>query len=107
MWQILKSVADPDLQIREGREGDGHPDPEIRGGGGLKKNFLGPFRASVSSKNEGGPPLDPSLKMVDELNPLQNPTQHSDTSRVVQKAQLDQNQYLWSARPVNSQAQRI
>ena len=32
---------DPDLQIR-GREGGGHPDPEIRGESGLKKNFFGP-----------------------------------------------------------------
>ena len=56
----------------------------------------------------GGAPLDPPLKMVDELNPLQNPTQHTDTSRVVQKAQLDQNKYLWSGRPgFNSEAQRI
>ena len=30
-------MADQHLQIREG---GGHPDPEIRGGGGLKKNFL-------------------------------------------------------------------
>ena len=52
--------------------------------------------------------MDPPLKMVDELNPLQNPTQHTDTSRVVQKAQLDQNQYLWSGRPgFNSAAQHI
>ena len=50
MWQILKSVADPDLQIREGREGDGHPDPEIRGGGGLKKNFLDPSGLSFVEK---------------------------------------------------------
>ena len=34
---MIPSVADPDLQIREG--GTGHPDSEIRGGGGLK--FLG------------------------------------------------------------------
>ena len=34
-------VVDPDLQIREGL---GHPDPEIRGGGrSPKKNFFGPL----------------------------------------------------------------
>ena len=32
------TVADPHLQIRWG--GGGHPDPEIRGGGRLKKIFL-------------------------------------------------------------------
>ena len=41
-------MADPDLQIR----GGGHLDPEIREGGGLKKNFLG-----VWSKNKGGAPF--------------------------------------------------
>ena len=41
---ILKSVADPDLQIRGG---GGHPDPEIRGGGGLKKNVSGPSGLSL------------------------------------------------------------
>ena len=42
-----------------------HPDPEIRGGGGLQKNFFGPSgAASVWSKNRRGawasqaPPLD-------------------------------------------------
>ena len=34
------TMADPDLQIREG--GAGHPDPEIRGGG-LKNFFFGPL----------------------------------------------------------------
>ena len=58
---------DPDLQIRGGAPG--HPDPEIRGGGGgLQKNFFGPLgAASVWSKNKRGaqasqaPPLDPPL----------------------------------------------
>ena len=77
------------------------------GGSGLKKMFR-PFGPQFREKWGGGAPLDPPLKMVDELNPLQNPTQHTDTSRVVQKAQLDQNQYLWSGRPgFNSEAQRI
>ena len=35
-------VADSDLQIRGGGEGGGHPDPDIRGGAGLKKFFFGP-----------------------------------------------------------------
>ena len=64
------TVPDPDLQIRwEG--GGGHPDPEIKGGGGgrpQKKNCLA-LRASVwaNNKGEGGvrapqvPPLDPPL----------------------------------------------
>ena len=34
------TVADPDLQITGG---PGHPDPEIRGGGGLQKNFFRPL----------------------------------------------------------------
>ena len=37
-------VADSDLQIRGGGGGGGggHPDPDIRGGAGLKKIFFGP-----------------------------------------------------------------
>ena len=35
-------VADSDLQIRGGGRGGGHPDPDIRGGAGLKKFFFGP-----------------------------------------------------------------
>ena len=57
-------VGDPDLQTREG--GGGHTDPEKRGGGGLIKKFSA-LRASVWSKNKGGPgplPLDPPLKNV-------------------------------------------
>ena len=33
------ALADPDLQMKGG---GGHPDPEIRGGPGLKKIFFGP-----------------------------------------------------------------
>ena len=50
-----------------GGGGGGHPDPEIRGGPGLKKNFFSALRASFWSKNKGGgrapqaPPLDPPL----------------------------------------------
>ena len=35
------TVADPDLQIGGGG-GGGHPDPEIRGGPGLKKKCFAP-----------------------------------------------------------------
>ena len=45
----LYPVADPDLQIRMG---GGHPDPEIRGS---SKKFFSALRASVWSKNRGGP----------------------------------------------------
>ena len=61
---MYKAVADPDLQIRGG--GGSHPDPEFRGGPGLKE-FFSALRASVWSKNKGGgqasraPPLDPLL----------------------------------------------
>ena len=50
--------------------GPGHPDPEIKWGGGLKK-FCSALRASVWSKNKVGggrapraPPLDPPLSVV-------------------------------------------
>ena len=40
------SVADADLQMRGGAGGEGgHPDPEKRGGAGLKKKFFGLLRA--------------------------------------------------------------
>ena len=62
---ILFAVADPDFQIRGGGwlviqdlqirggggggggAGAGHPDPEIRGGAGSQKNFLGPSGLSL------------------------------------------------------------
>ena len=58
-------MLDPDLELRRGGGGGpGHPDPEIRGGGGLQI-FLLPFgRASVSSKNKRGSPLNPPLNSV-------------------------------------------
>ena len=39
---VLHVVADPDIQIRGGggRGGYSHPDPEISGKPGLKKNFF-------------------------------------------------------------------
>ena len=55
--------ADPDLQIRVGGGGGraGHPDPEIEGGS--DKKFFSAPRASIWSKNKGGPgpPRAPSL----------------------------------------------
>ena len=51
------AVADPDLQIREG---PGHPDPGIRGGGrqSPRKNFwpLGPQFSPTIRVGDTGPP---------------------------------------------------
>ena len=60
------TVADPDLQIGGG---DSHPDPEIRGGAGLKKHFrpFGPLGLKIRG---AGPP---------------GPSHWSATSTVVQK----------------------
>ena len=44
-------MADPDLQIRRGGGGGGHPDTEIRRGG--LQNFFSVLRASFSSRNKG------------------------------------------------------
>ena len=77
-------MGDPDLQIREGDKGRGpsHPDPEIRlggGGRGVSKTIFSAIRASVLSKNKGGPgppPLNPPLPLLsshqalDTLNSL-------------------------------------
>ena len=53
-YRRFKAAADPDLQIRGARSSN----PEIRGGGGwFKKNIFSALRASVSSKNKGGPGL--------------------------------------------------
>ena len=55
----LGSVADPDIQIRRGWEGEGggggcgHPDPELRGMPSLQRIFS-PLQASVWSKYKGG-----------------------------------------------------
>ena len=43
-------MADPDLQIRGGG-GGGHPDPDIREGGGLQKKF---FRFALKIRGGGG-----------------------------------------------------
>ena len=56
MGQMQESVADPDFQIRGV---GGHPDPDVRGRGGLKK-FFSAFRLLVWSRNKGRPdPLPP------------------------------------------------
>ena len=45
----------------EGGGGVGHPDPEIRGGPGLQKNVLWPFRPQFGIKiSRGGDLLGPS-----------------------------------------------
>ena len=44
-----------------GGGGGGHPDPEIRGGTDLKKNFFRPLRPQFGLKIEGAPLLDPPL----------------------------------------------
>ena len=51
------SVADPDNQIRGG---GGHPDPEIRGMPGLKKNIFRHFGPQFGLKIRGAVPSDPS-----------------------------------------------
>lgn len=61
-------MADQDLQVR--RRG-GHPDPEIRGGGGgsLQKNFFRSSRPQFGLEIRGCPralPLDPPLDFVRE-----------------------------------------
>ena len=63
------TVVDRDLQLRGG--GGGHPDPEIREGGGSVKKIFCALQASVWSKNkEGGwgcflaPPLDKTFKKI-------------------------------------------
>ena len=51
---MSEAVADPDLQIRRRGGGDGHPDPEVRGGLVPPKFFW--------SKIKEGPLLDPPLR---------------------------------------------
>ena len=58
------TVADPDLQIKAGGGGGGHPDSEI---GPVSKNFFLALRASFWSETKGeawdpwAPPLDPPM----------------------------------------------
>ena len=58
-----KTLADILTELSDkvgGGGGDGHPDPEIRGGAASKK-FFSALRASFWSKNKGGPgPPSPS-----------------------------------------------
>ena len=66
------SAVDPDLQIKRG---PGHPDRDIRGGGGgrrfKKKNFLRPFGHQFGLKIRGAQaPLAPPLDLPLDLNPL-------------------------------------
>ena len=49
------AVGDPDLQIRGGGGGSGHPDPEIRSGQS-PKNFFRPFGPQFGLKIRGAPP---------------------------------------------------
>ena len=66
------TVVDPDLQIRRGGWG-GHPDPEMRGGGGLPpKKIFSALQASFWSENkDGGPgPPGPSPGSATEFNTL-------------------------------------
>ena len=48
-------VADPDLQIRGGGGGAGHPDPEIIGGGAVFKKKCRPFGPQFGPKIRPGP----------------------------------------------------
>ena len=47
---VLTSMANPDLQVRAGGGGAGHPDPEIRGSPGLQKPFFGPLGLILGEK---------------------------------------------------------
>ena len=56
------TVADPDLQIRGGRSGPAHPDPEI--GGGRGQSQFGQFGLKMGGRGGLGPcrlPLNPPL----------------------------------------------
>ena len=61
-------MAESDLQIREG-----HPDPEMGGGGGLKQKIFLPFGPQFGLKIMGGgwppwaPPLDLPLETASIL----------------------------------------
>ena len=50
-------MADPDLQIGEG--GDGHPDPEIRGGG-VSVNLVADPDLQIGEGGDGHP--DPEIR---------------------------------------------
>ena len=61
---LHSTVADPDLQIKGG---GGHPDPEIRGGPGLQKNFFRPFGPQFGLKIRGPDPSPGSATVVSIL----------------------------------------
>ena len=62
-------MADPDRQMR-GRGVVSHPDPEIRGGGGVPKKIFQPLGPQFGLKIRGraraprAPPLDAPLRSV-------------------------------------------
>ena len=59
-------MADPNLQVRGGARGGGvgHPDPEKRGGAGLKKKIIrAPSGPEFGLQIREAPPLDPPLAL--------------------------------------------
>ena len=73
-------MADADLQMGGGGVGLGHPDSEIKGGPGLKKNFSRPFGALFGLKLRGRPgPSAPSPTYATEDNKrLRSPTKNEE-----------------------------
>ena len=67
LFESYRSVPDPGLEIRGG---DRSSRPLYKGGAWSPKNFFSALWASVCSKNNGGPPLDPPLQIVSCLNPM-------------------------------------
>ena len=61
---LSKSELDPDLDIRGGERGNGHPDPNIRAGGQTPKKIFQPFGPQFGLKIRGDPPLDLILKVT-------------------------------------------
>ena len=51
-----RTVADPDLEIRGGGDGGGHPVPEISGGGAGLKKFFRPLRPQLGAGEGVGTP---------------------------------------------------
>ena len=65
-WQTsLIPVADPDLHIR----GGGHPDPEVRGGGGLKKTFFFGLKIREGGTGPPGPSPGSATGFIQALSP--------------------------------------
>ena len=64
-------MADPELWIRGrgrgSRGGSSHPDPKIKRGGGLEKNFSRPFGPQFGLKIRGDPSLNPPLTYASTL----------------------------------------